>query len=287
MTPSAPADGASLPDGDRTPDPGRWSDAAFLRNVQYATANNLAARQAIYLYQQPRIPIYDWALDLAELAGDETILDIGCGNGGYLASLYRHGHAGATVGLDFSMGMLESTRMAASEGGRAQLVVQGDAAALPFSTGSADVALAMHMLYHVPDRARALEELRRVVQPGGRVLLVLNGSAHLAELRALVREALVDTGRAASAAAAESIDLDGGEKLASERFTVERYDSRAQLVVPEVAPVLAYVRSMNFIQSSMPEEDSLLRLVESRVSEQIAAEGAFRITTAAGCLVCR
>jgi ubiquinone/menaquinone biosynthesis C-methylase UbiE len=287
VTPSRQRDGAPPGGGDGTGDPGRWADQAFLRNVQYATASNLAARQAIYVYQQPRIRIYEWALDLAELGGDETIIDVGCGNGGYLAALHRRGHGGTTIGLDFSPGMLESTRLTASDERRTQLVVQGDAAALPFSTGSADVVLAMHMLYHVPDRAKALEELRRVVHPRGRALLVLNGAAHLTELRALVREALVEAGRSPSAVSTERLDLDAGERLASRLFTVERHDSRAQLVVPEAKSVVAYVRSMNFVQTGGPDEDPLLRHVEARVLQRIAAEGAFRVTTATGCLVCR
>ncbi len=43
-----------------------------------------------------------------------------------------------------------------------------DAARLPLADGVADVTLAAHMLYHVPDRRAAAAELRRVTRPGGR-----------------------------------------------------------------------------------------------------------------------
>jgi SAM-dependent methyltransferase len=282
--PIPPGDSTSkAPDGARAP--GKWTDPGFLRNVQYATAANLTARQAIYAYQQPRVSLHDWALDLAELEGDETILDVGCGNGSYLTALQRRGHAGLTIGMDFSAGMLSSTRQL--RGPREpQPTVQGDAVALPFADGCAGVALAMHMLYHVPDRPRALAELRRVVRPRGRVLIVLNGSGHQEELRRLLRRALVDAGQATVGVAGESLDLDGGEELASRFFAVERHEFRGELVVPDPAPVLAYVRSMNFQQPGNLEESDIFRTIEDAVSDRIAAEGAFHMSTACGCLVC-
>jgi SAM-dependent methyltransferase len=266
----------------------RWADRSFLRNVQYADASNFAARQAIYRFQQPRIAVYDWALDFAGLNGDETILDVGCGNGGYLRALHRRGHAGLVVGMDFSAGMLASSRNAAGEDG-AQPLVQGDAALLPFASGSIDVGLAMHMLYHVPDRAQALRELRRVVASEGLVLIVLNGAGHNAELRALIRAGLVAVGVSvpASTSLRSSLDLDHGALLAGEHFTVERHQVGAELVVTEPQPVVDYVRSMSFVRKGLGVEEALLGYVEERVSAIIASEGAFRISTAMGCLVCR
>ena len=61
-----------------------------------------------------------------------------------------------------------------------------DAQTLPFASNSFDVALAMHMLYHVPDRAQALAEMRRVVRPGGVVLALTNSEAHFLELDELL-----------------------------------------------------------------------------------------------------
>lgn len=267
--------------------PERWTDASFLRNVQYADPANFVARQSIYAYQQPRLRIHDWALDLADLTGDETVLDVGCGNGSYLAALHRRGHRGLVVGMDLSAGMLQSARASGSDG--RQPVVQGDATALPFASASVDVALAMHMLYHVPDRARALLELRRVVRRGGVLLVVLNGSQHSAELRALVRRWFAETG-AGAVPPRQSLDVDAGVRLLSRYFSVGRHEAPAALlVVTEPRPVVDYVRSMSFIRprTQAGDEESLLAFVAEAVSSSIAAEGSFRITTASGCLVCR
>ena len=125
----------------------RLVDRQYLTGVQYASDANLAARQSIYRYLHPVIHVASWALDLVPLAGDERVLDAGCGNGLHLAELSRRAHRGPVVGLDLSPGMLgaAATRSTAS-------MLVGDAQRLPFADASFDRVLAMHMLYHVPDR---------------------------------------------------------------------------------------------------------------------------------------
>jgi SAM-dependent methyltransferase len=62
--------------------------------------------------------------------------------------------------------------------------------ALPARDAAFDVVLAVHMLYHVRDRAAAVRELRRVLAPGGRCVAVTNGARHLLTLRALTEQAV-------------------------------------------------------------------------------------------------
>src|SRR5437870_10163056 len=92
---------------------------------------------------------------LRSCAATESVLDVGCGNGRYLGALLGRGHRGRLCGADLSPGMLRSAR--ANVGAAPLLVV--DAQALPFGDDSFDVTLAMHMLYHVPDRSVAIAEL--------------------------------------------------------------------------------------------------------------------------------
>ena len=68
-----------------------WTDRCCLQQVQYGTEANLAARQSLYAHQHPPIDLPAAVLDLATLRGDETVADVGCGNGGYLAELARRG----------------------------------------------------------------------------------------------------------------------------------------------------------------------------------------------------
>jgi SAM-dependent methyltransferase len=141
-----------------------WADRSFLRDVQYRTDANLAARQSIYAYQEPKIDLPAAVLDalgMASLPSGGVVADVGCGNGAYLAELARRGFAGRVIGADMSAGMLAAAR---ERGGGAALV-NADATALPLAPGSVDLLLAMHMLYHVPDPLDAVREFRRPRAP--------------------------------------------------------------------------------------------------------------------------
>lgn len=140
-----------------------WTDRSGLQQGQYRTDANLAARQSLYACQHPRIDLPAVVLDLALAAGGETVADIGCGNGAYLAELARRGHAGPVLGVDLSLGMLAAARRRVP----VAALVAGDAAALPLRDHAADLTLAPHMLYHVPDLQGAITELRRITRPGG------------------------------------------------------------------------------------------------------------------------
>ena len=262
------------------------TDRAYLRSSQYRTDANLAARQSIYQFQRPSVDLPAVVLDLARLAGTETIADVGCGNGRYLAELARRAHRGHAIGLDLSAGMLQKARAEAGDAG----LVAGDAACLPLTDGVAHVTLAPHMLYHVPDRPDAVRELRRITRPGGLVLVVLNAADHLAELSDLAVAAAVDFGLPRHASLAEirsdgGVDLEAGARLlASEFGSVERHDFVGELGIPGPEPILAYIRSMRLTQSAADSD----RLVAAAARLLPAAsEGVIRIRTHSGCLVCR
>lgn len=259
----------------------RVVDRAYLTGVQYASDANLAARQSIYRFLEPPIRAVPWSLDLAALRGDERVLDVGCGNGLYLAELAERNHRGPVIAMDLSPGMLD----AAGRHAPTSLVV-GDAQALPFCDGSLDCVLAMHMLYHVPDRARAIAEIRRVLAPDGVALVVTNAEAHLAELNALISSAGGDRpfARAYMRFSSESGEAELGEHFA----TVERHDARSQLVVTDAQAVVDYAASGWALAAALDAERTrILGDIERTTQEHIATDGAFRIRTDVGCFVCR
>lgn len=95
------------------------------------------------------------------------VLDVGCGLGtelGYLASLGRSG-----VGIDLSLAAL---RRAATMHGSVQFLA-GDALQLPFRDGSFGAALDRGCFHYLPSHVRGAyaDEVRRVIVPGGRLLL--------------------------------------------------------------------------------------------------------------------
>jgi SAM-dependent methyltransferase len=207
--------------------------------AQYGDDRRLAARQALWTYRSGP-PLTDTVLDLAGLTGSERIVDVGCGNGVYLAALRRRGHTGPVLGLDLSAGM---AREAATHGGSTAVA---DAQRLPLDDGSVDVALCMHMLYHVPDADLAVRELRRVVRPGGTALVATNGIGHTAEVKAVFAEA---ADRVAGIHLDHDWDARGFppaaayETMSAAFDRVETHDLGDPCVVPDRDVVKAYIAS--------------------------------------------
>jgi SAM-dependent methyltransferase len=254
-----------------------WTDRSLLRDVQYCTDANLAARQSVYRWQRPRLDLPSLVLDLAALRGSETVADVGCGNGAYLAELSRRGHPGPVLGIDLSAGMLHAARSRAP----AAVLAVGDAAALPLCDDISDLTLAMHMLYYLPRPRGAVRELRRITRPGGPVLVVLNGEDHLRELNDLITAALAGV-TGGQPPRRQRLRLDEGEALLAGEFTsVIRHDFTSELLIPEPGPVEDYVRSMPIAQD-LPDPGGFAAAVAGLIPR-----GTFRVRTHTGCLVCR
>jgi len=113
-------------------------------------------------------PPHDAVLaELGPVAG--AVLDLGCGTGQLAARIHRESPGARVVGCDFSHGMLARARAR----DRGMRWVQGDAGRLPFRDGSFDAVVSTEAFHWFPDKPRALAEIRRVLRPGGRLLLAL------------------------------------------------------------------------------------------------------------------
>jgi ubiquinone/menaquinone biosynthesis C-methylase UbiE len=101
------------------------------------------------------------------------VLDVGCGTGNLAGALAEWGASvDAYVGVDLSPGMLGMAAPKFGAGGWPGAVIAGSALALPVATGSFDTVLCASNLHYWPDAGAGLSEIRRVLRPGGRLLLV-------------------------------------------------------------------------------------------------------------------
>ncbi len=131
------------------------------------------ARQIEALYLTSDV-VRQRAVTLARLAPQpgERMLDVSCGPGLLAEEIAGAvGSAGVVRGMDHSEAMIALARARCARFDWA-IFERADAASLPCADGLFDGAVCTQVLEYVPDIGRALDELRRVLRPGGRLLLV-------------------------------------------------------------------------------------------------------------------
>jgi 2-polyprenyl-6-hydroxyphenyl methylase / 3-demethylubiquinone-9 3-methyltransferase len=97
----------------------------------------------------------------------QATLEIGCGGGLVCEDLARRGMV--MTGIDPSPGALQTARLHARQQGLGESIhyVQGASEALPFADGSFSVIVCLDVLEHVSDLKKTIEEIARVLAPGG------------------------------------------------------------------------------------------------------------------------
>jgi SAM-dependent methyltransferase len=256
----------------------------------YADDRHLRSRMAIYAYAEttaePR-----WRTSVIPWDGTQVVADVGCGNGNDLRRIVPPGQCRHAIGIDLSAGMLRSLDDL-RQSGRLSLV-QADAQRLPLRDQSVDVAMAMHMLYHVPDAGAAIRELRRVTRPGGTVLASTSSPAHLAEIDELMGAAISRRlDRPFRALPAHSFTTQTGTAMLSREFSsVTLRTSDVPLSIPVAQPVVAYVASIRepvLAWSGEPLDfDAVLDDIAEQVRQVIQARGSFRTFARMGLFICR
>lgn len=111
------------------------------------------------------------AREMIALHAGDVILDVACGTGAFSRAFARGvAPSGLVIGLDASTSMLE--RAAAADRPADLAYVRGDPMQLPFADGSFDAVCCFAALYLIDDPWRAIDEIVRVLAPGGRVALM-------------------------------------------------------------------------------------------------------------------
>jgi len=122
-------------------------------------------------------------IDSLALRGTETILDVGCGRGLLLNAAARRLTTGKAIGIDLwqSVDQSDNNREATLANARAEGVADivevktGDMRELPFEDQTIDVVVSSLAIHNIPDqegRARAVQEIARVLKPQGQVALL-------------------------------------------------------------------------------------------------------------------
>lgn len=142
------------------------------RSAQLEFVGDNARRvEALYLSAQV-VAQRRATLELLALSSGERVVDIGTGPGLLAEAMARQvGERGLVLGVDASDAMIEMASSRCQPFAQARFEI-ADAAALPCETEDFDAAVCSQVLEYVPDVPMALDELVRVLLPGGRAVVV-------------------------------------------------------------------------------------------------------------------
>lgn len=163
--------------------------------------------------------------------------------------------------------------------GRFRYIV-ADSQHLPFANESFDLVIANHMLFHVPDRQRALSEIARVLRREGSLIAATNGKRHLSEFDDLLARC---GGPTAVDAHVDAFGLETGPIQLAAHFTnisVERYED--SLRITESQPLIDYLHSMTIFWAEGGLDQYAEACIRAIVEQEIAAKGFFGVQKDSG-----
>lgn len=258
---------------------------------QYKTKDNLQIRIETHeKYSEPEVEFHDWILDHVDWNGNESVLDVGCGTGEYAEPTNLR--CRRYIACDLSMGMLES--LPATIWAKVNL----NAESIPFDDETIDVVMANHMLYHVPELPRAIDEIYRVLKPTGSLIAATNSSNNMPQLYDLQVRLTQRFGidnrvlKDSSNKVLKRFTLENGSQTLGHTFnSIERHDLRGALVFKEPEPLIDYLSTMQKrYAAALPAEMSwkdMAAVLRDEIQQRIDEDGEFRVSKLTGVYVCR
>ena len=222
----------------------KFTDQHYLKSDQYRDSGNLDARIVIHQrFSTNSYGWFKWIFDtLLSLPEHARILELGCGQGLLWKENIDRIPTGWNITLsDLSSGMLDAAWRNLVVTGRAFKFEELDAQSVPYEDQTFDAVIANHMLYHVPDRPKAIGEIKRILKANGRLIATTVGANHMKEMKDWLRR--VSGGEYASMVTLTFTLENGLEQLTPffQHVSVSRYEDN--LKVTELEPVMAYIRS--------------------------------------------
>lgn len=149
-----------------------------LGHRNYSSDQNLLKRLAFAKHCRPQVNLNREIVHLLKIGRDgreKRILDVGCGNGQTLIQIRKSGFAGELFGIDISRGILSAAKKSNAGTQAGIYFSQADAEGLKFPSNFFDYLILKHVLQNVYHPRRALRECVRVLKPGGKIIIAVNG----------------------------------------------------------------------------------------------------------------
>lgn len=271
------------------------SDKATV-TAQYRDSAHLSARIALHeRFSTNPVGLPRWLFTQLDAPPRARILELGCGVGSlWTKNLARVPPGWQALLTDASPGMVQEASRALASSHHAFSFAVTDAQALPIPDECFDAALAHFMLYHVPDRNRALAEVARVLRTDGALYAATNGQQHMREARDFaVRADLLAPDGLITGDAAEFGLENGSSQLARWFADVELRRYVDALAVTEPEPLVAYLLSGWDVQDTLAhlsraEATRRVEGLQALIEEELASRSVIHITKDSGLFIaCR
>ena len=131
-------------------------------------------RPFLWLMNLSHSELTDWGLQQVSIGKNFKILDIGCGGGRTVQKLAAVATEGHVCGVDYASGSVAVSRSKNRKlikSGRVA-IREGSVSRLPFPDCTFDLAVAVETQYYWPDLVNDMKEIRRVLKPGGRLVVI-------------------------------------------------------------------------------------------------------------------
>ncbi len=141
---------------------------------QYQCPRGRQGRLVAKKMNQEHEPLTVWGLTKVKIASDDVVLDVGCGGGKTIDKLDKLVPNGKVFGIDHSADMVDFSKKMNKiliDRSRVQ-IIQGSVMKMSFPDDYFNLVTACETYYFWPSFGDALEEIRRVLKPGGKLLLV-------------------------------------------------------------------------------------------------------------------
>ncbi|WP_270181283.1 class I SAM-dependent methyltransferase [Alkalihalobacillus sp. CinArs1] len=252
---------------------------------QYKKSTNLRTRISIHeRFSTNKEDWHRWLFDRYNLPDERLrILEIGCGDATFwVKNRERVSERWSITLSDFSRGMVEAAKTNVSRLANIH-VEQMKIENIPYEENLFDVVIANHMLYHVPDRNKALSEVRRVLKDGGTFFSSTIGEEHMRGFGDLLKGFSPQLDYPSATVHAKEFGLENGaDQLRCFFDNVDLINFPGDLSITDEHAIIDYLHSTNVHRFGEEEVGGFLKYLQE-VKE--ANGGAIPITKSTGLFV--
>lgn len=143
--------------------------------LQVRRPSKWLGRPFVWIMNRSHSGLTDWGLQHTQIASNFTVLDVGCGGGRTIQKLVAQAPAGKIYGVDYAEGSVAMSRQKNADSVQAGRVKIKQAAVsqLPFADNKFDLVTAIETQYYWPDLPNDMQEILRVLKPGGTLLIIV------------------------------------------------------------------------------------------------------------------